>query len=85
MKKELLSHKLSYSALLLFLAICSFLFLAVWPDVEYQRYIVLLISAFYFLWGVVIHIKRKELSKKIVLEYFGISFLAGSVLMLITF
>lgn len=84
MKKELLSHKLSYSALFLFLATCSFLFLAAWPDVHYQRYIVLLISVFYFLWGVVIHLKRKELSKKIVFEYFGISLLAGSVLMLIT-
>lgn len=84
MKKELLSHKLSYSALLLFLVTCSFLFLAVWPDVEYQRYIILLISVFYFLWGVVVHLKRKQLSKKIVFEYFGISLFAGVILMLIT-
>jgi len=84
MRQELLSHKLSYSALIIFLAIISFLFLAAWPDIHYQRYLVLLLSTFYFFWGILVHLKRKELNSKIVLEYLGVSLLAGSLLFLVT-
>lgn len=83
-RKELFSHKLSYSALIIFLALVSFLFLAAWPDLIYQRYLIFLMSAFYFFWGILVHLKRKQLSAGIVMEYLGISLLAGSILFLIT-
>lgn len=84
MKKELLSHKLSYSALILFLLLVGFLFLAAWPDITYQRYLIIFMSSFYFFWGVMVHLKRKELSARITLEYLGVSLLAGLVLYLTT-
>lgn len=84
MKSELLNHKLSYSALFAFLSISLFLYLAAWPDIVYLRYLSLLISVFYFFWGVLVHLKRKTFSKKIILEYFGVSFLVGLMLFLIT-
>jgi len=84
MKSELLRHKLSYSALFVFLCISLFLYLAAWPDIVYLRYLSILISVFYFFWGVLIHLKRKTISKKVVLEYFGVSLLTGLMLFLIT-
>lgn len=84
MRKEFLQHKLSYLALMIFLGLIGFLFLAAWPDVVYQRYLVLLLSFFYFCWGLLIHFKRKQLSSRIVFEYVGVSLLAGSLLFLIT-
>lgn len=84
MKRELLNHKLSYSALILFLSLAGFLFFAAWPDRSYQRYLIVFLSVFYLFWGVVVHLKRKELSSQIFLEYLGASVLAGSILYLIT-
>lgn len=84
MRKEFLSHKLAYLVLVLFLGLSVFLFLAVWPDRAYQRYLTLLISIFYFFWGVVSHTKSKTITKKIVIEYLAVSCLSGLILLLVT-
>ncbi len=84
MKRELFSHKLSYATLIIFLGLAGFLFLAAWPDRAYQRYLTVFLSVFYLFWGVVVHLKRKELSSQIFFEYLGASVLAGSILYLIT-
>ncbi|MBD3250219.1 MAG: hypothetical protein GF381_01435 [Candidatus Pacebacteria bacterium] len=84
MKQELLKHKLAYLSLVIFLIVSIFLFMAAWPDHNYQRYLILLISAFYLLWGVVNHTKTNKLTKKIFFEYLGVSVLAGLLLFLIT-
>lgn len=85
MRDELAKHKLAYAVLILFLGLCGFLFLAVWPDRIYQRYLIALMMTFYFLWGVVTHFKNKKLTHKVFLEYLGVSILAGSLLLIITF
>jgi hypothetical protein len=84
MKRELMKSKFSYLSLIIFLVLASFMFLVVWPDVHYQRYLILLISVFYFFWGLIFHLKTDQFSKKIILEYLAISILAGSMLFLIT-
>ena len=84
MRRELTQHKLAYFVLISFLSLCGFLFLAVWPDVYYQRYLVTLMMTFYFFWGVVTHVKSKKLTRKITAEYFSVSVLAGLLLFLIT-
>ncbi len=82
---HLKKHRLSYSFLIIFLLISGFLFLAVWPDRRYQRFLILLISLFYFLWGVVTHYKHDNLNMKVFLEYLGVSIFAGILLLLVTF
>lgn len=84
MKNELKRHKLSYAILILFMGLVCFLFLAAWPDVIYQRYLILLMSVFYLFWGIVHHLKTNRLTKKVVLEYLGVAVLAGCLMFLIT-
>ncbi len=85
LKRELSEHKLSYTVLILFFLVSGFLFLAAWPDVAYQRYLIGLISFFYLFWGVIINIKRKRFNQQVFFEYLGVAFFAGILLMLITF
>lgn len=84
MKREFLAHRLSYFVLICGLVIFSVSFMAVWPSKNLQRAITLLISVFYFLWGIFSHVKRNKIDKKIVLEYFMVSLIAGLLLFLIT-
>jgi FtsH-binding integral membrane protein len=77
-------HRLAYAVLILFMALAGFLFLAVWPDRIYQRYLILVMMAFYFFWGLVTHFKTDKLNSKIFLEYLGVSLLAGLLLFLVT-
>lgn len=84
MKQEFLKHKLAYISLVSFLGISILMFMAAWPDRVYQRYLILLIAVFYFLWGVISHTKSKKLTKKILFEYLGMSVLAALLLFLVT-
>ncbi len=84
MTEEILKHKWAYLVLILFLGVCGFLFLAVWPDRSYQRYLIALMTTFYFFWGILTHFKSEAITKKIVLEYLGVSLLAGVLLFLVT-
>ena len=60
------------------------LFLGAWPDRKLQRIVSVGISVFYLLWGITTHIKADRITKKVMLEYFGIGFLAGLLLVLVT-
>lgn len=84
MFKELLKHKLAYSILLLGLLMFTFYFFAVWPNRVYQRTLILGFSLFYFLWGIMVHVKSKSINKRVVMEYLAVSLLIGSLLFLIT-
>lgn len=84
MKEEFLKHKIAYISLVIFLGIATLMFMATWPDRDYQRYLILLIAVFYFLWGVVSHTKSQRLTNKILFEYFGVSVLAALLLFLVT-
>jgi hypothetical protein len=84
MKRELLKHKFAYAVLLLGLGIFVVSFLAAWPDRLLQRFIILSVAIFYFLWGVTTHLKAEHISRAIILEYAGMSTLVTVLLLLIT-
>lgn len=85
MLRELKKHKFAYSILVMALLTGIALFMGVWPNVMYQRIVIVFISMFYFIWGITTHIKTAYLTKQVVLEYLGVSFLGMCILLLITF
>ncbi len=77
--------KISYLILITFLVLIMALFFYFQHEQIYRRYLVLLMLVFYFFWGVITQLKQGKLVKKVILEYLGVSFLAGLLLLLITF
>jgi hypothetical protein len=84
MFKEILKHKWSYVVLVIGLLLLMLAFMAVWPDRLQQRLIIVALSGYYFIWGIICHVKTDRISKRVVYEYFGVSLLAGFLLLLIT-
>ncbi len=84
MNKLPIKSKLPYLVLIIFLSLIIFLFFTAAYEVAYQRYLILLLVVFYFFWGIVTQHKAGRLTKKLILEYLGISFLAALLLFLIT-
>lgn len=85
MRKEFLHHYIAYSILIAALAAVVLAFFAVWPNQIAQRYLILILSAFYFMWGVLAHTKTEHLTYRVIGEYLAISVLAGLLLSLVTF
>jgi hypothetical protein len=85
MYRELEKHKWAYAFLSLGLVVLTLAFMAVWPDHLLQRLIVVAMGIFYFIWGILTHVKAEHISRRVILEYFGISALASLLLLLITF
>lgn len=85
MHKELAQHKMAYIILFGGLLLLTLSFMWVWPDRFLQRLIVLAMTLFYFIWGVITHVKTEHISRRVVMEYLGIATLAGFLLLLITF
>lgn len=84
MLKELNQHKFSYLLLIVGLTLGVVLFLASWPDRNFQRAVSIGIAAFYTLWGILAHLNEDRITKRIILEYLAVGFLAGLLLILIT-
>ncbi len=85
MRKEFLHHYLAYTILILALALIVLSFFTVWPNIIAQRYLILILSAFYFMWGVISHTKTDHITTKVIVEYLAVSVLAGLLLSLVTF
>jgi hypothetical protein len=85
MLKEIKKHKLIYLVLVSGLGLGVVLFLGSWPDRRLQRIVSLGIAIFYFVWGILAHLKDGQVTKQVVLEYLGVGALAGLLLTLITF
>jgi hypothetical protein len=84
MRKLLARHKLAYSLLIAGLSFFSFLIYTAWPNRVAQRNLIMALVGFYFLWGSLTHFKSYKLTIRVVLEYLGVSLLAGLLLILIT-
>jgi hypothetical protein len=84
MNIELGRHKLAYFILLLGIGIFILYFFAVWPNRVYQRVLSGLFVGFYFLWGIMAHVKSNRLTPRVLLEYFAASLLIGTLLFLVT-
>ena len=84
MQKEFFKHKWAYSILLLGLSLFTFYFFAAWPNRIFQRILVVAFAVFYFVWGVITHVKAKQINQRLVMEYLTISLLVGVLLFLVT-
>jgi hypothetical protein len=84
MKRELLQHKLPYLILILGLSILTLIFLGVWPNRVLQRLVIISLSLFYMTWGIVTHLHKDTITRRIVYEYISIGLLAGVLLFLVT-
>lgn len=84
MKKEILKHKLAYGILLVALFTFTLGFFAVWPDRVRQRTLIIGFSFFYFIWGLVTHVKSRKLNQQVFMEYLATSLLVGVLLFLVT-
>jgi hypothetical protein len=85
MRKEFLQHALAYSILIGGLAAIIFGFMVVWPNRIAERYLIMILAAFYFMWGVIAHVKTEHLTWKVVFEYLVVSLLAAVLLSVVTF
>jgi hypothetical protein len=77
-------HRFAYLVLLLGIAAFLFYFYAVWPNRVAQRLSSVIFVVFYFLWGIITHLRAHQLGKRIFAEYFTISLLVGLLLLLVT-
>lgn len=84
MRRELLQHKLAYTILIIGLISLTLMFLAAWPEVIYQRLVILCLVVFYIVWGIASHLHESHITKKLVSEYVTIGVLAGVILFLVT-
>lgn len=84
MFKELQKYTIDYVMMYGILIALLFLYFFYNPDLVSQRIIAISGGVFYFFWGLLHHSKIKDLTEKIVLEYFFISLFASSVLYLLT-
>ena len=84
MKKEIAKHIIAY--LILFAGFSMFLalFLAAWPNHNLQRLIISALVLFYFVWGLVTHVKTTTFTKHVAVEYAAVSILGGIFLLILT-
>jgi hypothetical protein len=80
---EIKTHKLAYMALVIALISFVITFLHVWPDRTQQKLVALAMGVFYFFWGVIVHKRHNHISPRVVGEYFAVSVLAVSLLLLL--
>jgi len=84
MYRQLHQHFSAYAFITVVLIGFSALFLRAWPDREQQRLLIACLMFVYFGWGIINHTKTKRLTLHVVLEYLGVSLLAGVLLGLVT-
>jgi len=84
MWNEITTYKWQYLILVIGMVGFGLLFMAVWPNHAWQRVVALSIGGFYFIWGSVTHLHAQHLTARIVWEYLGVSLLASTVLLLLT-
>ena len=82
--KEVVSHKVAYTILLL--GLLSFVCLFVWAGqrLVVQRSVMIGLGVFYAAWGVVTHVSSRRVTNLLLLEYFVVSALATVILLLLT-
>jgi hypothetical protein len=84
MKWELTRHKWAYAILAGILLLFVVTFMAVWPNRQWQRVLIIGLVLSYILWGAITHVKAQHITKQILYEYIGIAVLAGAMLYMVT-
>ncbi len=85
MRKELATHRLAYSALIIILLFFGTAIFGAWPNRELQRILIVGLSLSYCLWGVITHVRSESITPRVVIEYVGVSVFAGLLLLLMTY
>lgn len=83
-RPELAKHWIAYLILIFGLTMIIFGFFAVWPNKVAQRYMILILSAFYLFWGMLAHVKTRKFTIRVIAEYIGITLLGGSLLLVVS-
>lgn len=83
--QEFKIHQKAYLVLMAGLLLITVAFFAAWPSRLWQRVLALMISFFYFGWGVITHLKTNHITQRVIWEYFGVAAIAAISLLLITF
>ncbi|OGJ16047.1 MAG: hypothetical protein A2632_01735 [Candidatus Pacebacteria bacterium RIFCSPHIGHO2_01_FULL_46_16] len=84
MKTAIHKHLFSYVIIGMILLVFTLLFLWAWPNRDLQRLLIGCLMLSYFVWGIVTHTKTSVLTIHVILEYLGVSLLAGILLVLVT-
>ena len=84
MKSQIKHHLVAYAVLIVGLVMGALAYVYVWPDHRLMKFVALGLVTFYFLWGIVTHVKTKHITTRVVYEYATISLLAGLALILVT-
>ncbi len=84
MLKEVDKHRLAYLTLILGLSVFVMAFLGVWPNRNLQRLAIAGVTVFYFVWGIISHVKTDTLNKRVALEYAAVALFGGFVLVMLT-
>lgn len=85
MFNEISRHKFAYAILIVLLVGHVIAFLSLWPSRPGMRIVAGSLSAMYFFWGILTHVKSSHLTKAIVKEYLFAALLAGTIIFLLTF
>jgi len=85
MKNQLKQHLIAYSLLIIGLLVGAGGYIYVWPNQKLMRLVALFLASFYFIWGVVTHVKTKRISVRVVYEYATVALLASLALLVLTF
>ncbi len=75
----------AYSVLAVLLLSFVAAFFLLWPQMVYERMLIVGLSLSYVLWGCVTHVKTNRFTWQVAEEYLAVAFLGGMVLVLITF
>lgn len=82
--QEFKKHQAAYLILMAGMILLSLAFIAVWPSRVWQRVVILFMCFFYFCWSVITHVKTNFITRRVLIEYLGVTCLAGISLFLLT-
>lgn len=83
-RPELAKHALAYAILVIGFSLIVTGFFAVWPNRVAQRYMILILAAFYFAWSMITHVKTEHLTGRVIVEYVAVAFLGALLLLVVT-
>lgn len=83
-RPELARHAIAYAILVIGFGIIVTGFFAVWPNRVAQRYMILILSAFYLAWSMITHVKTEHLTTRVIAEYVAVAAFGALVLLVVT-
>lgn len=82
---ELKTHPAAYFVLITAIALFCFGFFSVWPNYTQERFLIVGFALFYFVWGVVLHTIKRQVTPRLISEYAVVSLIGCLLLLMLTF